>query len=103
MVSERGEAQTEAVSSLQALRHLGRGNLQYALQNIHGVTKTHQSQSELGNRAKEGESPVGVRQSTPVNHPSNTEHVQFRTNQGRPRSKAKHIQRPIENSTERER
>ena len=73
------------------------------LRNLHGVTKTIINRTELEHRATEGESPVSKNDNPPDRHPSNAEHVKFRTNPGRPRSKAKHIQRPIENSTERER
>ena len=73
------------------------------LRNIRRVTKLIANRTELEHRAEEGESPVSKSDEPLESHPSNAEHVKFRTNPGRPRSKAKHIQRPIENSTERER
>lgn len=60
------------------------------------VNKLIVNRTELENRAEESESLVSENDKPLESHPSNTEHVQFRTNQGRPRSKAKHIQRPIE-------
>lgn len=60
------------------------------------VTKLIFNRTELENLAEEGESPVSEKDKPLESHPSNTEHVQFRANPGRPRSKAKHIQRPIE-------
>ncbi len=62
-----------------------------------GVTKVFFSRTVLGRRAAEGESPVGEKENSPWEPtPSRAEHVQFRLKQGRPRSKAKHVQRPIE-------
>ena len=63
---------------------------------LHGVTKLIANRTELENLAEESESLVSESKKPPESHPSNTEHVQFRANPGRPRSKAKHIQRPIE-------
>ena len=73
------------------------------LRNIRRVTKLIINRTELEHRAIESESLVSKNHQPLESHPSNAEHVKFRTNPGRPRSKAKHIQRPIENSTERER
>ncbi len=63
---------------------------------LRGVTKFFINRTELENLAEESESLVSENEKPPGSHPSNAEHVQFRTNPGRPRSKAKHIQRPIE-------
>ena len=63
---------------------------------LHRVTKFFINRTELENLAEESESLVSENEKPLRNHPSNAEHVQFRTNPGRPRSKAKHIQRPIE-------
>lgn len=60
-----------------------------------GVTKILANRTELENPAKEGDSPVSESEYPLGSYPSNTEHVQFRANPDRPRSKAKHIQRPI--------
>ena len=73
------------------------------LQFLRAVTKVFSSRMMLGKSAKEGESPVSERKYSVCCIPSSAEHVKFRMNQGRPRSKAKYIWRPIANSTERER
>ena len=96
MVSERGIAQTIYMPSLQALCKWGRGTCRGVLQNSERVTKPFYNRIELENRAIESESLVSEIKGLLDRHPSNTEHVKFRTNPGRPRSKAKHIQRPIE-------
>ena len=53
--------------------------------------------------ARDGDSPVVESVLTPDGHLSTAEHVEFRGNLGRPRSKAKDARRPIAESTVRER
>ena len=61
-----------------------------------GVTNAFCSRTVLGKPVEEGESPVGETESTSWDrNPSRAEHVEFRLNLGRPRSKAKYRRRPI--------
>ena len=59
------------------------------------VTKAIFRRTVLGKPAAEGDSPVFDKYGSLKRHPSSAEHVKFRMNQGRPRSKAKYIWRPI--------
>ena len=94
-MSERGKAKTNCMSSLQALCTWGRGICFLILQNQGRVTKVINNGMALEKPTTEGESPVHEIDDSLSRHPSSAEHVKFRMNQGRPRSKAKYIWRPI--------
>ena len=60
------------------------------------VTNVFCSRTVLGKPVEEGESPVGETEDASWDGtPSRAEHVEFRLNPGRPRSKAKYRRRPI--------
>ena len=58
VASERGTAQTDAVSSPSALQHRGCRTCQGALRSLREVTKLGASKTALERRTIEGDSPV---------------------------------------------
>ena len=89
--SEMETAQTEYVSSSEALRIGGRGNRFDGSPNLSGSYKSDEYPNGLEKPTIEGDSPVGkIHQTSWIDFPSTTGHVEPCGNSGGPSPKAKY-------------